>query len=640
MALALALALVPPPSPARLALAGTEITDRAGHLLALRPAADTRLAFPAPVSDVSPLLVRMLVAREDRYFADHPGVNPLAIARALGQWALHGHIVSGASTIAMQAARLLHPRPRTLRAKLIEAFRALQLTLGQGRRRVLDIWLSLAPEGGNLVGVEAASRAWFGHSARVLGPAEAALLVALPRRPEALRPDLHPAAARAARAAVLARAARAGILSQAEAAAAARVPLPRRRHLPAPLAPALLAGIGAPGQVVRTTLDRPLELALTRLAGSEISRLCASCSLAILVADSRARAIRAAYAGDWGNPRRAGYLDLTRAIRSPGSTLKPFLYGLAFAQGIAGPGTWLADTPRRFGFYAPEDFNHRFMGRVRAADALRRSLNLPAVTLLARLGPLPFLAALRATGLPFVLPRFAAPSLPMVLGGLGTSLRALTALYAGLASDGRVAPLRLLAGAPLHPLPLLDPAAARIIRRILTRPFPDRGPAGIGWKTGTSAGNRDSWAFGFDRRHVVGVWVGRPDGTPMPGGVSTSLALPILERVFGLLPAAPRAQRHPASALDLAARPAADPLRLLFPPPGTVIEGAGAVALAAMGGQRPLRFLVDGSPIRSRRALRRTRWTPPGPGFYRITVLDAAGAAADAWVRVRSGADR
>jgi penicillin-binding protein 1C len=214
-------------------------------------------------------------------------------------------------------------------------------------------------------------------------------------------------------------------------------------------------------------------------------------------------------------------------------------------------------------------------------------------------------------------------------------------MYAALADDGSAAPLRLLAGPRPDHVPFLQPAAARSVAAVLTRPFPDGGPPGVAWKTGTSWGGRDAWAIGFDRRHVVGVWIGRPDGTPLPGATGLRLAMPMLARVFGLLPAAPRHARLPAPPRAALSVASTESLRLLFPPPGAVLALEGPVTIRVMGGQRPITFLVDGHPIPAAAVRRETSWTPAGPGFYRLTVLDADGLATHATVRVRdAGGDQ
>jgi penicillin-binding protein 1C len=354
-----------------------------------------------------------------------------------------------------------------------------------------------------------------------------------------------------------------------------------------------------------------------------------------VVADVETREVRALIGGEWGAESRAGALDLTRAVRSPGSALKPFLYAMAFERGIATPGTILADLPRHFGAYAPENFSRDFAGRVTAADALRMSLNLPAVALLEQVGALRFASALKVAGAAPRLPRGADASLPLALGGAGTTLREMTALYATLADHGRARPLRLLPGAPPEARQAVEARAADQVAAILVQPFPGGGPGGVAWKTGTSWGGRDAWAMGFDARHVAGVWIGRPDGTAMPGATGRQGALPVLARVFALLPEAPRERLRIAAEASRRGAPA-DRLRLLFPPRGAALaDGAGPVVLRAAGGRRPLAFLVDGAPLPHEPARREVAWLPPGPGFYRITVLDADGVAASAPVRVR-----
>ena len=628
-----------PPDLSRMAVLGTDIRDREGRVIALLPAQGGVWRFRTSGEQVAPVFRDLLIAVEDKRFWWHFGVDPLALARAAAQWLRHGRIISGGSTLSMQAARLLEPRPRTLRAKLIEMARAVQLEARLGKPGVLDIWLTLAPYGGNLEGVRAGSLAWFGVPPEALEPAQAALMVAIPRRPEALRPDRHPARAEALRARVMAVGVHENLFDQADAPPVpnSRTKLPRH----APQAMTGLAAASPPGTMLTTTLDRPLQIAVERLAEERLRHLDAHVSLAIVIADAGSREIRALSSGAWADPQRAGSLDLTQAVRSPGSALKPFIYGLAFQDGLAAPDSVLGDLPRQFGPYAPENFDRGFAGTITAGEALRRSLNLPAVALLERVGPVRFMASLKSVGVRLVLPAGADPSLPLALGGVGISLRHLTGLYAALATDGHFAPLRLLATPPSLSPPiahrLLNAAAAHAVANVLTHPVPGGGPTGLAWKTGTSWGGRDAWALGFDARHVVGVWIGRPDGTPQPGASGLALALPLLARVFDLLPPAPR---HPERLVRGPAMPgvdsvAADGLRLLFPPPGAVLAADGQITIRVMGGRRPLTFLVDGTPLPVEAARREAAWRPTSPGFYRLTVLDADGAAAQARVGVR-----
>jgi penicillin-binding protein 1C len=682
----LALDRIAPPDMTRLRAAGVEVFDREGRTLSVLPADGGVWRLRTGVGDVSPVLLELLIAAEDRRFREHVGVDVFALGRAAVQWVRAGRVVSGGSTLTMQAARLLEPRPRTLRSKVIEIFRAFQLEARFSKDEILGIWLTLAPQGGNIEGMRAGALAWFGRPAARLDAAESALLVALARRPAALRPDRHPDAARAARDAVLARrGGPAAGMSEADRDLSMAAAMPDRRQPMPRLAPHLAREMarGATGNLT-LTLDASLQRATERLAAEVVATLPDRAALAIVVADVETREVRALIGGEWGAESRAGALDLTRAVRSPGSALKPFLYAMAFERGVASPGTIVADLPRHFGEYAPENFSRDFAGRVTAAQALRMSLNLPAVALLEQVGALRFASALKAAGAAPRLPPGADASLPLALGGAGTTLREMVSLYATLADHGRARPLRLLAGPwaepqrasaeePQHaseagprgtraapspdthapaaqdanaaetPHPSAPDVAQQVVERraadavaaILVQTFPGGGPAGVAWKTGTSWGGRDAWALGFDARHVAGVWIGRPDGTAMPGATGRQGALPVLARVFALLPEAPREGMRVVADAPRQSAPA-DRLRLLFPPPGAALaDGAGPVVLRAAGGRRPLHFLVDGAPLRSEPARREVAWTPPGPGAYRITVLDADGVAAAVAVRVR-----
>ena len=610
-----------PPALGRLGVVGSEVVARDGRTLALLPATGGVWRFRVRADEVSPVLIRTLVEIEDRRFWWHPGVDPLALARAALQDVRAGRIVSGGSTLTMQAARLLEPRPRNWRSKVIEIARAMQLEWHFSKQQILGIWLSLAPYGGNLEGVRAGSLAWFGVGPAHLDPAQAALMVAIPRRPEALRPDRHAERARVLRDRILG--------ADGGPVPTQRVALPRHaRQAVAELPRA---------DRVQTTLDLPLQRVLERFAAERLRSLPERASMAVVVADMATRELRAVVSGgDGPQAGRAGAMDLSRAVRSPGSAMKPFIYAMAFQDGIAAPQTRVDDLPRRFGAYAPEDFDRSFQGAVTAADALRRSLNLPAVALLDRVGALRFASTVKGAGVTLRLPPGADPSLPLALGGAGVTLRELAGLYAALGTDGGAMPLRLMPGqGPVRSF--LQPRAATVIADVLTQRFPDGGPPGVAWKTGTSWGGRDAWAMGFDAANVVGIWVGRPDGTPLPGATGRNLALPLLARVIELLPPSPRPEprieARPIATANLGGQEEA--LRLLFPPPGAVLNAESAVVLRVMGGRRPLTFLVDGARLPADPARREAAWMPTGPGFYRLTVLDAEGGVARAVVRVK-----
>jgi penicillin-binding protein 1C len=646
------------------------VLARDGSILRGFLSADGKWRLPAAPDDVDPLYRKMLIAAEDQRFAAHPGVDALAVLRAFGQLASQGHIVSGASTLTMQAVRLLEHRRRSLAAKGIEAAEALALHRRLGTDGVLGLYLTLAPFGGNLEGVRAASLAYFGKEPRHLSPGEAALLVALPRAPERLRPDRHPEAARQARDAVLERMRERGIVSEQVLAEARSEPLPQHR-LALPFHAVHLARAlrnGAPEMTVqRTTIDPLLQRQIEALLRREAVELDPQATLAALVVDNRERRV-IAYVGnaEFDSADRHGTLDMVRAVRSPGSALKPFIYAMAFDRLIIHPETVLEDRPRHFGDYAPTDFDGRFQGAVSAAEALQYSLNVPAVAVLDRLGPSRFTAALGAAGIQLRLPAPTAdPGLAIALGGAGISLGELATLYAAMAHDGTVAPLRFREDDPAgRETAIFGPLAAWYVGDILRNapPPPVVPPAELrqrrllAVKTGTSYGFRDFWAIGYDAQVTIAVWAGRPDGTPMPGRSGRTTAAPVLFKIADLLGPAPAlsAPQAPPEALRLGRRDLPPGLRrldagaadsgrnadpgapkILYPPDGAVVSWDGAeVPLEATGGRGPLRWLVDGRPLAAARPRRDLYWRPDGAGFAQLTVIDAQGRSARATVRL------
>ena len=659
-----------PPDLSRLDALSIQVVDARGRPLRSYLGADGMHRLRTTVDQVDPRYLAMLLAFEDKRFRRHPGVDPLALARAVAQAAVHGRVVSGASTLTMQAARLLQPRPRTLAAKLVEMFRALQLERRFSKDEILSIYLTLAPFGGNVEGVNAAAASWFGRPAARLGAGEAALLVALPRSPSRLRPDRYPAEARAARELVLARVGAASGYDRDVLQVAAREPLPATlRPLPF-LAPHLadrLVRERPAASLVEARIDGDLQRQLEARAEIWAGALGPRVSLAVLVVENAGRDVRA-YLGSAGfaDRLREGQVDAVTALRSPGSTLKPFIYGLAFDRGLAHPATLVEDAPRQFGDYAPANFMDDYHGEVTLAEALWLSLNVPAVALLERLGPVAFAERLGRAGVRLGFPEPSQrPGLAMALGGVGITLEDLVRLYAALADDGRARRLRYLAAdrdGPLGPA-LLRPRArwqvGEILRRLPppARQLPDAvRPTSrrIAFKTGTSYGFRDAWAVGFTADHTVGVWVGRPDGAPNPGHFGASTAAPLLFQVFELLPNPAAPPRPPTAGISVdaealppglrrlgpgAAR-AADagpPPRIVFPLDRTALSwrpGAPPLTLAAEGGRRPLTWLVDGQPLLRSGRGRDAAWTPDGPGFSDLVVVDADGRRAGARVRL------
>jgi len=583
----LAAALPEPPAP-RDVPTSTVVLDRDGRLLRPFTIADGRWRLPVTKADVDQRYLRFLLAYEDRRFAEHGGVDWTAMVRAAGQFVLAGgQIVSGGSTLTMQVARLLEGAPtRDADAKLRQILMARELEARFTKDEILTLYLMLAPFGGNVEGARAASLAYFGKEPTRLTVAEAALLVALPQSPEARRPDRDPDAARAARDRVIDRLVSAGVLGaeEAEAAKTERVPT-RRRDFPMLAAHLTERAVAArPGEdTIRLTIDRDLQASLEALPHDRAAAFGPKLSLAIVVADHASGAILASV----GSPglledARAGHVDMTLAVRSPGSTLKPLIYGLAFEEGLAHPASLIEDRPTAFGGYAPQNFDGHFRGTVTVREALIESLNIPAIVTLDAVGPARLVSRLKRAGVAPALPALSSPGLAVGLGGVGITLRDLVQLYAAIARGGTA--VTLSDGlAPAPPLragpPVLEPDAAWQVSDILAGvPPPNNASPGlIAYKTGTSYGYRDAWSIGFDGRHVVGVWIGRPDGTAVPGLSGITGAAPVLFEAFSRIGPrrAPRPPRPPGVLVATTAELPPPLRRFRHPDEKVVVRDAG-----------------------------------------------------------------
>jgi penicillin-binding protein 1C len=650
----------------------TTIVDRHGKLLRAYAMADGRWRLPVnATTDVDPTYLKLLFAYEDRRFYSHAGVDPLALGRAALQLVTRGHIVSGGSTITMQLARLMEPRrQRSVSAKLRQMVRAIEIERQMSKGQILDLYLAMAPFGGNLEGIRAASIAYFGKEPKRLSLSESALLVALPQSPENRRLDRYPNAARAARDRVLDRMVEDSVVSEADAASAKAVPVPRLRKPMPILAPhsadnAMLSMKNKP--IIALTLDAGLQQTFEALARDRAAVLGPNISIGILAIDNASGEVLARVgSADYFDDHRAGQVDMTRAVRSPGSTLKPFIYGLAFEDGFVHPESLIDDRPIRFGSYAPENFDMTFQGTVPVRKALQMSLNVPAVALLDRVGASRLSSRLKQAGANLELPKDEAPGLAMGLGGVGITLQDLVQLYSGLARLGDTRPLREIqnqyAGAG-EPQRLLDQVAAWQVGNVLLgTPPPENGVHNrIAFKTGTSYGFRDAWSIGFDGRITIGVWVGRPDGAPAPGIVGRTAAAPILFDAFartGKLPAAlPRPPKGTLFASNAKLplplrryRPIGELVRtdgeraphIQFPLNGSRIEASGgdgtsslAMPVKVAGGVLPITMLVNGRAVGELDSRRQRLVDSPGPGFARLTVIDAKGAADTVVVRIQ-----
>lgn len=651
----------------------TEILDRDGQLLRAFATKEGLWRLKTTADDVDPALIRMLVAYEDRRFETHVGVDFLALGRAGWQLVTNGRIVSGASTLSMQVARLIEPRQeRSMTAKLRQIARAIQIERRLSKAEILDLYLTHAPYGGNLEGVRAASLAWFGKEPKRLTTAEAALLVALPQLPEKRRPDRHRDNAYQARKRVLDRARDAGVVEQMEVAQAIHAALPSaRRQLPA-LAPHLAEAARVKDRKAnkhQTTIIRAVQQRLEEVALNAGRHLDPKVSLAMLIADATTGEIVAEVgAADYFDTSRSGWIDMTRAERSPGSALKPFIYGLAFEQGLVAQETIVEDRPADFYGYRPKNFDMQYQGDVSIRQALQLSLNVPAVRLLDAVGPAQLMVRLRRSGVTLKLPPNEAPGLAIALGGAGITLKDLVQLYAGLAN--REQPVKLGDGirdeaALLDDRPLFEEGAAWTVADVLGAVVPPTGspPAGIAYKTGTSYGYRDAWSVGYDGRYVLGVWIGRPDNAAVPGISGYKTAAPLLFEAFAKsgLSGTPL-PRAPTGALRLAASDLTPGLRrfstdanglvatrarekapqIVYPPQGAILERGYAadgsplpIMVKLQAGRAPFRWLVDGRAINELSRRRSGEWVPGGKGQSTLTVIDAEGRAASVSIFVK-----
>lgn len=660
-----------PPPLEKAKIVSAEVLDANGELLRAFATPEGRWRLRTGLDDVDPRFLKMLVAYEDRRFYDHGGVDPWAIGRAALQLLTNGRIVSGASTLSMQVARLIEPREnRSFSAKLLQIARAMQIERRLDKRQILELYLTHAPYGGNLEGVRAASLAYFGKEPRRLTVAEAALLVALPQSPEGRRPDRHLNAAKVARERVLQRSAVAEVTGEGEAERAALDVIPiRRLQLPAYAAHLAEAAIRKQpkAEEYRTTLRRSIQQGLEQVAKEAAVKLAPKVSLAMVMADAKTGEIVGEVgSADYFDASRSGWLDMTRVLRSPGSTLKPFIYGLAFEQGLVSQETIIEDRPADFFGYRPKNFDMTYQGDVSVRQALQLSLNVPAVRLLDAVGPSRLMIRFRRADVRPVLPANEAPGLAIGLGGVGITLKDLVQAYAALANRGE--PVRIGNGIEDRPgvieaEPLLEPRAVWNVADILSDVLPPQGARrlGIAYKTGTSYGYRDAWSVGYDGRYVLGVWVGRPDNGAVPGIAGYMTAAPILFEAFSKsgvpitpLPSAPSGatrlaqkdlpisqRRFSMTANGLISASSREPApQIVYPPEGARVDlGARSgdispLVLKLQGGRAPFRWLANGRPLTDLSRKRTNEWTPDGAGYSTLTVIDAAGRAASVKVFV------
>ncbi|MDL2170097.1 MULTISPECIES: transglycosylase domain-containing protein [Asaia] len=631
-----------PPDMSRARAFALLMQDRRGEVMDGRVSGDGAWRFATPAASVDPHYRAMLLAIEDRRFWLHPGIDPLSLLRAGYQLTTRGHIVSGGSTLAMQTARLLSPHRHSWRGKIQDMARALQLEWRYGHRGVLDLYLTLAPESRNIEGIRAASLLWFGHEPLHLSDEEAALLIMMARHPEALRPDRHPQAAHRAVAALLA--GHPSLRTAGEATPFALIPAGIVHEAQGALTWQWRQGTR---NVYQASLDRRIQSNLARILRQTPPP--EGGTWAVLVAQ-RDGGI-AAWQGNAGNGCSGCAADMITSWRSPGSTLKPAIYALAFQLGYLAPDTLIQDRATRFGGYAPRNYDRVFHGTTTIRNALQRSYNLPAVRALDMIGASYFAGTLDAAGIRLKLPPATPPSLALALGGVGITPLDLARLYGIFANHGMSRPVGLdWPVAPSEGMRMIGGHAAHQIMSILRgTPLPkgriDTQDQRMAFKTGTSYGQRDAWAVGVRGDWIVVVWGGRPDGTAVPGITGLGTSAPLLMNVFDILPPegdegpdamAPAASLSPAL---VRARDNAGP-RIVQPGNGGVVEcfaedgQVTPLGLVASGGTEPYRWLVNGVPLDTPVGITPS-WKPDSPGFVHIALVDATGAGSAVDIRIR-----
>ena len=674
--LVVALDIAFPPPLSRLDDLSPVVLDRDGRWVHGFTNQEGRWRLRADLGDIDPEFITHLIAIEDKRFYSHAGVDLRAVVRAGSSSARAGRIVSGASTITMQTARLLEPRPRNFGSKIVEMIRALQIERRLNKEEILSAYLSLAPYGGNIQGVRAASLIWFGKEPQYLTLAEQALLIALPQAPEARRPDRRAKAARQSRTAILNKLHQKGLIDDRQFAENREVGLPQSRSaLPRAawhLSHELTHSSDQTSSLVRTTLDLDMQKGAETLLSAYLAHNKDDATGALLIVENKTKQVRA-LVGSSGLDAKGGWNDLTRAIRSPGSTLKPFIYAMAFDDGVLSPGSVINDMPRSFGGYSPENFDRTFRGEVRIREALQHSLNVPAVMALEQVGADRFRAALSMTGAPLHTRARANTSngLALALGGAGIDMRSLASLYAALADDGAVSPLVWYQDAnaqsskqrsyQLISKPVTEqiteilrkaPSLAGRLPAHLTTTAPE-----IAFKTGTSYGFRDAWAAGYSDDYTIIVWIGRADGAPRPGHTGRRTAAPLLFTLFDHvrennptlpLPDSAPVQEDTSMALarvrTIQVRPIVDSAapRIVFPAPHVelflpeenVIKPHHGYALVARGGLGELNWYVNGQKVKKDVVGNRPIWQPETAGFFDVTVIDEAGRSSAIKVRV------
>jgi len=623
------------------------VTDCNGRPLLSLVGSDDQWRYPIPLAQISPWIVQATLAVEDKRFFSHSGVDLIAVGRAVIQNMTHGRIVSGASTLTMQTCRMLGNRPRTWAAKTVESFQALQLEQLTTKGQLLEQYLNIAPYGGNIRGVEAASRFYFGKRCADLSLSEAALLAGLPQSPSQLRPDRHKSEAIRRRETVLHRMSTLGMINARQAELATSEPVAIRKIPRTSAAPhAARLALRRRPQGGKTTIDLRIQREVERVLSEHTSKFPRGADAAVVVIEiATSNIIAMVGSADFEDPAD-GQVNGCLALRSPGSTLKPFVYAAAFDAGLLCPDSIVYDMPIHRAGWSPENFDRQFCGETTVRDALQRSLNVPAILVSEAVGLTRCVGLINAAGV--ALPNSAERhgGLALVVGSVEVRLLDLVNGYATLGRGGVHTHPRLFVDDKVEASIVLGGNVCSAINAILSshnhRPrtmehlAPDDVPWFM-WKTGTSSGRRDAWAVGHnavghDNGYAIGVWVGRFSGAGSIEFAGAKVAEPILASMFSTpllcndksptpyTPWTPSLEMKPPAG-------AGGPLRILAPKNGTLfhtIAGAASVQVRANHNERLTWFLNGRLTTEPEGGLLRV-----GRGTYVLYCVDSSGASSE-----------
>jgi penicillin-binding protein 1C len=529
----------------------TIVTDNKGEVVNAYLTADQKWRMKTELEEISPLLRKTIIAKEDKYFYSHPGVNPVAMTRALFKNLLRMKTTSGASTITMQVARALEHRKRNIFSKMVEMFRAFQLEWKYDKDEILQLYLNLVPYGGNIEGVKSASQLYFKKNPDHLSLAEITALSIIPNRPSSLVIGKNNELIIEERNRWLRKFAGEKVFTEKEIEDALAEPLAASRGVVPHYIPHLsykLKKQGGSTDIIKTNIDLNTQLKAEKIVEDyvRVQRLRNIRNAAVVIIDNKTHKV-IAYIGSSGfmDTVDAGQVNGAAAVRQPGSTLKPLLYAMCFDEGLLTPRKVVTDVPVNYEGYAPENYDEKFNGYVTVEYALEHSLNIPAVKSLRTLGYEKLVQKLALCNFRQVQKDQRKLGLSMILGGCGTTLEELTGLFAAFANNGMyISPSFLQSDTNQRKVKVISPAANYMINDVMSkvnRPdFPlnwtatERMPK-IAWKTGTSYGRRDAWSIGYNKNYTVGVWAGNFSGVGVADLSGANIATPLLFKIFNTI---------------------------------------------------------------------------------------------------------